>query len=117
MFQEFIQATAESFLKKKMEAAEEKCKDHKSEKSMGKWKDDRGDKSVGNCVDEKDENSARKCKDDRKATLLDRWLSCPLLDTKDVMTGIAEFLLAGIGAAFTVALFTDFETIPKLPMK
>ena len=34
--------------------------------------------------------------EESKLTLLDRWLASPHLDTKDVMTGIAEFLLAGL---------------------
>jgi hypothetical protein len=43
-------------------------------------------------------------KDEKKKTLLDRWLASPSLDTKDVMTGIAEFLLAGIEPSFSFLL-------------
>jgi hypothetical protein len=34
-------------------------------------------------------------KEESKETVLERWMASPLLDKKDVMTGIAEFLLAG----------------------
>jgi len=49
------------------------------------------EKIAQHCIQEKKEKG-----EDEELTLLDRWLKSPRLTSKDVMTGVAEFLLAGV---------------------